>query len=35
MASDPPQDLVRELLGVALAVRKRVRRALIERGHDL
>jgi DNA-binding MarR family transcriptional regulator len=30
-----PQDLVRELLGVALAVRKRVRRGLIERGHDL
>jgi DNA-binding MarR family transcriptional regulator len=29
------QDLVRELLGVALAVRKRVRRGLIERGHDL
>ena len=39
MASQPPteapQDLVRELLGVALAVRKRVRHALIERGHDL
>jgi DNA-binding MarR family transcriptional regulator len=39
MASDArekaPQDLVRELLGVALAVRKRVRRGLIERGHDL
>jgi DNA-binding MarR family transcriptional regulator len=39
MASGPhaeaPQDLVRELLGVALAVRKRVRHALIERGHDL
>jgi DNA-binding MarR family transcriptional regulator len=39
MASDAhpeaPQDLVRELLGVALAVRKRVRHALIERGHDL
>jgi DNA-binding MarR family transcriptional regulator len=36
MASDEaPQDLVRELLGVALAVRKRVRLALIERGHDL
>jgi DNA-binding MarR family transcriptional regulator len=32
---DAPQDLVRELLGVALAVRKRVRRALVERGHDL
>jgi DNA-binding MarR family transcriptional regulator len=28
-------DLVRELLGVALAVRKRVRRGLIARGHDL
>lgn len=36
MAPDEaPQDLVRELLGVALAVRKRVRHALIERGHDL
>lgn len=33
--ADAPQDLVRELLGVALAVRKRVRRGLIERGHDL
>jgi DNA-binding MarR family transcriptional regulator len=33
--NDSPQDLVRELLGVALAVRKRVRRGLIERGHDL
>jgi DNA-binding MarR family transcriptional regulator len=33
--ADAPQDLVRELLGVALAVRKRVRHALIERGHDL
>jgi DNA-binding MarR family transcriptional regulator len=32
---DAPQDLVRELLGVALAVRKRMRRGLIERGHDL
>ena len=32
---EAPQDLVRELLGVALAVRKRVRRGLIERGHDL
>jgi DNA-binding MarR family transcriptional regulator len=32
---EAPQDLVRELLGVALAVRKRVRHALIERGHDL
>jgi len=30
-----PQDLVRELLGVALAVRKRIRRGLIARGHDL
>ena len=28
-------ELVRELLGVALAVRKRVRHGLIERGHDL
>jgi len=35
MAAETPQDLVRELLGVALAVRKRVRRGLIERGHDL
>ena len=36
MPDDPtPQDLVRELLGVALAVRKRVRRGLTERGHDL
>jgi DNA-binding MarR family transcriptional regulator len=34
-STTPPQDLVRELLGVALAVRKRVRRGLIERGHDL
>jgi DNA-binding MarR family transcriptional regulator len=37
-SADPkeaPQDLVRELLGVALAVRKRIRRGLIERGHDL
>jgi DNA-binding MarR family transcriptional regulator len=34
-AETTPQDLVRELLGVALAVRKRVRRGLIERGHDL
>jgi DNA-binding MarR family transcriptional regulator len=33
--AEAPQDLVRELLGVALAVRKRVRRGLIERGHDL
>jgi DNA-binding MarR family transcriptional regulator len=33
--SEATQYLVRELLGVALAVRKRVRRALIERGHDL
>lgn len=33
--ADAPQDLVRELLGVALAVRKRVRRGLIARGHDL
>ena len=33
--AEAPQDLVRELLGVALAVRKRVRHALIERGHDL
>jgi DNA-binding MarR family transcriptional regulator len=32
---EAPQDLVRELLGVALAVRKRMRRGLIERGHDL
>ena len=32
---DAPQNLVRELLGVALAVRKRVRHGLIERGHDL
>jgi DNA-binding MarR family transcriptional regulator len=32
---DAPQDLVRELLGVALAVRKRVRHGLIARGHDL
>lgn len=32
---EAPQDLVRELLGVALAVRKRIRRGLIERGHDL
>jgi DNA-binding MarR family transcriptional regulator len=35
MADDGPRDLVRELLGVALAVRKRMRRGLIERGHDL
>ena len=35
MAEEAEQDLVRELLGVALAVRKRVRRGLIERGHDL
>ena len=35
MAAEAPQDLVRELLGVALAVRKRVRHGLIERGHDL
>jgi len=35
MADNAPQDLVRELLGVALVVRKRMRRALIERGHDL
>ena len=33
--SEAPQDLVRELLGVALAVRRRVRRGLIARGHDL
>jgi DNA-binding MarR family transcriptional regulator len=33
--AEAPQDLVRELLGVALAVRKRVRRGLIARGHDL
>ena len=32
---DAPQDLVRELLGVALAVRKRFRRGLLARGHDL
>jgi DNA-binding MarR family transcriptional regulator len=32
---EAPQDLVRELLGVALAVRKRMRRGLMERGHDL
>ena len=35
MAPEAPQDVVRELLGVALAVRKRVRRGLIARGHDL
>jgi DNA-binding MarR family transcriptional regulator len=35
MADGAPRDLVRELLGVALAVRKRTRRGLIERGHDL
>src|SRR5262245_13728633 len=35
MAAEAPRDLVRELLGVALAVRKRMRRGLIERGHDL
>jgi DNA-binding MarR family transcriptional regulator len=35
VAMDAKPDLVRELLGVALAVRKRVRRGLIERGHDL
>jgi DNA-binding MarR family transcriptional regulator len=35
MAEDPNPDLVRELLGVALAVRRRVRRGLIARGHDL
>ena len=35
IAKDAPQDLVRELLGVALAVRKRVRHGLIARGHDL
>src|SRR5262245_47144150 len=33
--SEAPQDLVRELHGVALAVRRRVRHGLIERGHDL
>ena len=33
--TEAPQDLVRELLGVALAVRKRIRRGLIARGHDL
>ena len=32
---ESPPDLVRELLGVALAVRKRVRHGLIARGHDL
>jgi len=35
VAHDAKPDLVRELLGVALAVRKRVRRGLIARGHDL
>ena len=35
MTDEAPPDLVRELLGVALAVRRRVRRGLIERGHDL
>ena len=35
VAEDPKPDLVRELLGVALAVRRRVRRGLIARGHDL
>ena len=35
MVAEAPQDLVRELLGVALAVRKRVRHGLIARGHDL
>ena len=35
MAAEAPQDLVRELLGVALAVRRHVRRGLIARGHDL
>jgi DNA-binding MarR family transcriptional regulator len=34
-AAEPVPDLVRELLGVALAVRKRVRQGLIARGHDL
>jgi len=33
--AEAKQDLVRELLGVALAVRKRVRHGLIARGHDL
>lgn len=35
MAPDAPEKLVRELLAVALAVRRRVRRGLIARGHDL
>jgi DNA-binding MarR family transcriptional regulator len=35
MSPGAKPDLVRELLGVALAVRKRIRRGLIERGHDL
>jgi DNA-binding MarR family transcriptional regulator len=33
--AEGPRNLVRDLLGVALAVRRRVRRGLIERGHDL
>lgn len=35
MAVEAPEKLVRELLAAALAVRKRVRRGLIARGHDL
>jgi DNA-binding MarR family transcriptional regulator len=35
MQSIAPPDFVRELLAVALAARKRVRRGLVERGHDL
>jgi DNA-binding MarR family transcriptional regulator len=35
VAAEAPRDLVRELLGMELAVRKRVRRGLVERGHDL
>lgn len=33
--SELPRNLVRDLLGLSLALRKRVRRGLIERGHDL
>jgi DNA-binding MarR family transcriptional regulator len=35
MGRDAPTELVRKLLGVALATRNRVRQGLIERGHDL
>jgi DNA-binding MarR family transcriptional regulator len=35
MERKTPTELVRKLLGVALATRNQVRQALIERGHDL